>query len=116
MKAFPQRSAIADRIEVRHWEVRSDTGEILRVVSSDGPGLHGVSQSMMIGDEPWCWSERAELLEAMESSLNQEGGRPVVADQHRRGKVGRPARQAEDEGDVAAQRSPEGCGVGGVRA
>jgi hypothetical protein len=29
-------------------------GGVLRVVSSDGPGLHGVSPSLMIGDEPWC--------------------------------------------------------------
>jgi hypothetical protein len=26
MKGFAQRPAIADRIEVRHWEMRSDTG------------------------------------------------------------------------------------------
>ena len=71
---------------------------------------------MMIGDEPWCWSERAQLLEAMESSLIKRADALAVADQHRRGEVGRPARQAEDEGDVAAQRSPKGCGVGGVGA
>jgi phage terminase large subunit-like protein len=69
IKGFAQHPAVADRVEALHWEMRSDTGGQLRLIASDGPGLAGVSPSLMIGDEPWCWQERSELLAHMEASL-----------------------------------------------
>jgi phage terminase large subunit-like protein len=65
------RSAELD-VTVRHLELRYEGPEgirRLRVVPSDGPRTHGLSCTLYIADELWAWSERADLLTAMQTGL-----------------------------------------------
>lgn len=70
IKGFARHPAVADRIQIKYWEVRNEeAGGILQVLSAEGDRLHGDSPTLLIGDEVWAWKDRTELLEAMESRL-----------------------------------------------
>jgi phage terminase large subunit-like protein len=64
--------ALEGVITERHLELRFDGPEgrrLLRVVPSDGPRAHGLSSTLMIGDEVWGWAARADLLTAFQTAL-----------------------------------------------
>src|SRR5215211_1903143 len=70
MRGFAEHPALEHVLTVRHLELRhEDGGGLLRVVSSDGPRVHGLSSTLYIGDEVWAWSATGELLEAMQTGL-----------------------------------------------
>ena len=68
MKGFARHPLVHDPITITHFELRVAEGDLM-VVSAEGELLHGDSPSLLVGDEVWAWKDRAELLEAMESSL-----------------------------------------------
>jgi phage terminase large subunit-like protein len=68
MKGFAEHPALADQLVVRHLELRAERGGLLRVLPADGPRSHGLSSSLYIGDEVWCWRDGG-LLEAMQTGL-----------------------------------------------
>jgi hypothetical protein len=43
--------------------LRTERGGLLRVVSGRGERAHGQTDSLMRGDEVWCWTDES-LLEA----------------------------------------------------
>jgi phage terminase large subunit-like protein len=69
MRGFAQHQALDGLVVVRHLELRQVDGVgLLRVVASDGPKVHGLSSTLYIGDEVWCW-QGYELLDAMLTGL-----------------------------------------------
>jgi phage terminase large subunit-like protein len=72
MEGFASHPEITHDLTRRHLEIRFQGEEgirRLRVVPSDGPRAHGLSSSLYIADELWAWSERADLLTAMQTGL-----------------------------------------------
>jgi phage terminase large subunit-like protein len=72
MESFLAHEALEGMVTLRHLELRFDGPEgrrRLRVVPSDGPRTHGLSCTLYIADELWAWSERADLLTAMQTGL-----------------------------------------------
>lgn len=72
MQSFLACDALYKVITERHLELRYEGPEgrrLLRVVPSDGPRTHGLSCTLYIGDEVWCWAARADLLTAFQTGL-----------------------------------------------
>src|SRR5215211_6026948 len=72
MEGFLAHEALEGMVTLRHLELRYKAEEgirRLRVVPSDGPRTHGLSCTLSIADEVWMWSERADLLTAMQTGL-----------------------------------------------
>ena len=72
MEGFLAHEALEGMVTLRHLELRYKAEEgirRLRVVPSDGPRTHGLSCTLSIADELWAWSERADLLTAMQTGL-----------------------------------------------
>lgn len=72
MEAFLAHPELDGKVTLRHLELRFDGPEgrrRLRVIPSDGPRTHGLSCTLYIADEVWGWSERADLLTAMQTGL-----------------------------------------------
>jgi phage terminase large subunit-like protein len=72
MEGFIAHPELEGRVTLRHLELRFEGDEglrRLRVVPSDGPRTHGLSCTLYIADELWAWSERADLLTAMQTGL-----------------------------------------------
>jgi phage terminase large subunit-like protein len=72
IEGFLAHPELEDEVTLRHLELRYEGPEgrrRLRVVPSDGPRTHGLSCTLYIADEVWAWSERADLLTAMQTGL-----------------------------------------------
>lgn len=72
MEGFLAHPELEGKVTVRHLELRYPGPECvrrLRVVPSDGPRTHGLSCTLYIADEVWAWSQRADLLTAMQTGL-----------------------------------------------
>jgi phage terminase large subunit-like protein len=68
MRTAAEHPALAGEVVARHLQLRTERGGLLRVVSGRGERAHGQSDSLMLGDECWCWPD-ASLLEAFETAL-----------------------------------------------
>src|SRR5918995_2543537 len=72
MEGFLAHPELEDEVVLRHLELRyfgEEGRRTLRVIPSDGPRTHGLSCTLYVGDELWAWSERAQLLTAMQTGL-----------------------------------------------
>jgi phage terminase large subunit-like protein len=72
IESFLACEALDGLVTQRHLELRfngPDGRRLLRVVPSDGPRTHGLSCSLYVGDEVWCWAARADLLTAFQTGL-----------------------------------------------
>jgi phage terminase large subunit-like protein len=68
MRTHAEHPALASEVTVRHMALRTERGGLLRVVSGRGERAHGQTDSLMLGDEVWCWGDDS-LLEAFQTSL-----------------------------------------------
>lgn len=72
MESFLYHPKLEGMVTVRHLELRFPGPEgmrRLRVIPSDGPRTHGLSSTLYVADEVWAWSQRADLLTAMQTGL-----------------------------------------------
>ena len=69
LRGYAEHPALTGLTVLRHLEVRAEHG-LLRVIPSDGPRAHGLSCTLYIGDEVWCWPDGG-LLEAMQTGLSK---------------------------------------------
>jgi phage terminase large subunit-like protein len=66
-REFCAHPLLADRIVVRHLELRAPGG-VLRVIASDGALAHGPTPSLSILDELWC-HKSGDLYESQRTAL-----------------------------------------------
>ncbi len=69
MRRFAEHPALAELVTVRHLSFRTEDGGVLRVVSGKGERAHGQTDSLMIAEEVWSWSQKAGLLGAFQTAL-----------------------------------------------
>lgn len=75
---FARHPALAQRIVVRHLELRAPGGGFMRVLASDAPKLHGLTPSLVVLDELHAFKD-ASVYEAMRTALvKRPGARMIV--------------------------------------
>lgn len=74
---FALHPAVAERITVRHLELRAPDGGHLRVLASDAPKLHGLSPTLAIVDELHAFKD-AEVYLALRTALPKRGGQMIT--------------------------------------
>ncbi len=75
---FAMHPAVAERVVVRHLELRAADGGFLRVLASDAPKLHGLTPSLVALDELHAFKD-GSVYEAMRTAmLKRPGSRMVV--------------------------------------
>jgi phage terminase large subunit-like protein len=71
-----QHPAVADRLTLRHLEMRVDGGH-LRVIASSAPQAHGLSPTLCVADELQAHKD-GELFAALQTSLLKRPGAKLI--------------------------------------
>ena len=74
---FALHPAVAERITVRHLELRAPDGGHLRVLASDAPKLHGLTPSLAVIDELHAFRD-AEVYLALRTAMAKRPGARLV--------------------------------------
>jgi hypothetical protein len=61
MRTVAEHPALRDEVTIRHLQLRTERGGLLRVVSGRSERVHGQTDSLMLGDEVWCWADDSLL-------------------------------------------------------
>jgi phage terminase large subunit-like protein len=75
---FATHPSVAERIVVRHLELRGPGGAFLRVLASDAPKLHGLTPSLAIVDELHAFRDAEVYLALRTAMLKRPGSRLIT--------------------------------------